>query len=110
MSAYENFRKNVEYAEKGEKDVTVSRKVARHVVNEVDSRLKAIESIQNILKGLPLHAGDVVCEVKNPIEKGDVVEVRETEDETIYLVFNRHRRRTFIYHRDELTLMERPEV
>jgi hypothetical protein len=109
MSAYENFRLSVEYAEeKGFTEIKRSVKASRHLLDEVDNRLKAIEKLQAMLKNVPLEEGDVVHEAGYPEERGDVIEVRETEHETIYRVTSRHRKRTLVYYRDELEFVERP--
>lgn len=108
MSAYENFRRSVEYSEKKGTDVVVAIKAARHILDEVDNRLKAIEKLQVLLKDLPLQEGDVVHEVGYPDEKGDIIEARENEHERYYRVKIRHSRRVIVYYREELELIERP--
>lgn len=107
MSAYENFRKNVEYSEGKGKDVVVAIKAARHILDEVDNRLKAIEKLQALLKDLTLQEGDVVHETGYPDEKGDIIEVRENEHEAYYRVKIRHSGRTIVYYREELEFIER---
>lgn len=108
MSAYENLRKSVEWAEKNETGIALSRGAGRNILNEVDNRLKAIEKLQALLKDLPLQEGDVVHEAGYPEEKGDVIEVLDSED-PLYRVRIRHTRRTISYYRDELELIERPQ-
>lgn len=109
MSAYENFRKSIEYCEEnGHTEIKRSVKASRHLLDEIDNRLKAIEKLQALLKNMPLQEGDVVHEAGYPDEKGDVIEARETEHEIIYRVMIRHSRRTIVYYRDELEFIERP--
>lgn len=109
MSAYENFRKSVEYCEeKGMTEFTRSVKASRHLLDEVDNRLKAIDKLQALIKDLPLQVGDVVHEAGYPEEKGDVIETSDVAGDLFYRVKIRHRQRVIGYYRDELEFIERP--
>ena len=110
MSAYENFRRSVEYAQQqGFTEIKRSVGASRHLLNEIDNKLAQMEKLKELVKGIPLQEGDVVQEIGEPLERGDVLEVLKTEEETVYRVMNRHRKKVIVYSRDDLELVERPQ-